>query len=342
MVAEETMQALVKTARGVGNVELRRVPVPEAGPGQVRVAVSATGICGTDMHIFDDEFATCPPVVMGHEVTGVVDQVGAGARHNVLGVRVALETYASTCGTCEYCRSGRVNLCGERRSIGSHVNGGFAEYVVVPENNLHKVDERVVDFAGALYEPLACVAQALCGPSVAAPGDRAVVVGPGAIGLLASQVLRALGAAVTVVGGQGDEARLAAARHLGLAASTSEDLEVPAGGFDVAAECSGSEGGVALALRSVRKAGHWAQIGLVGRKVSLALDEAVLKELCLRSANASTPRSWRCAERLVSSGAVDLNPLVSRAYPIGSWEDAFAYARGRGGVKVVLRPRGDR
>ena len=315
MAAEETMEAVVKTARGVGNVELRQVPVPKAGPGQVRVAVSATGICGTDMHIFDDEFATCPPVVMGHEVTGVVDAVGVGVRRNVLGARVALETYATTCGTCEHCRSGRVNLCGERRSIGSHVDGGFAEYVVVPENNLHGVDDRVGDLAGALYEPLACVAQALCGPSVAAPGDRALVVGPGAIGLLAAQILRAQGADVTVVGGEGDEIRLAAARHLGLAVSKGEDIEVPAGGFDVVAECSGSEGGVALALRSVRKAGHWAQIGLVGRKVSLALDDAVLKELCLRSANASTPRSWRCAERLVSSGAVDLNPLVSRAVP---------------------------
>ena len=105
--------------------------------------------------------------------------------------RVAPETYFFTCETCAACRAGRRNLCLSRRSIGSHVNGGFAPWVLVPATNVHEVHPSVGEHAGALYEPLACVTQCLCDPAVASPGDRALVVGPGAMGNLCAQVLRA-------------------------------------------------------------------------------------------------------------------------------------------------------
>jgi L-iditol 2-dehydrogenase len=240
--ADGTMAALVKTADGPGNVTLREVPVPHAKAGEVRVAVLATGICGTDLHIVDGEWRTAPPVIMGHEISGVIDEVGAGVAHHWLGQRVALETYARTCGTCEHCRGGQPNLCSGRHSIGSQVDGGFASYLAVPLQNAHAVHESVGPMAGALYEPLACVAQALCDPAVASPGDTALVVGPGAIGLLAAQVLRGQGASVSLVGIKSDAARLEVASTLGMLALTQEELEArtPDGGFRVVVECSGT------------------------------------------------------------------------------------------------------
>src|SRR5262245_43767432 len=120
------MVGLQKLAPGAENVALGEVPVPVAGPGQALIEVVATGICGTDLHIIHDEFVSHPPVVMGHEVTGYVREVGAGVDPGWIGRRVAPETYFVTCDLCPRCLEGRRNLCPDRRSIGSHVNGGFA------------------------------------------------------------------------------------------------------------------------------------------------------------------------------------------------------------------------
>ena len=229
-----SMNGLIKRDKGAENVGLGEVPKPSPGPDEVLIAVSATGICGTDLHICDDEFPSIPPVVMGHEVTGRVVEAGAGAE-DWIGRRVSPETYFYTCDRCHACLAGRRNLCPTRKSIGSHVNGGFASYVVVPQRNLHEVHESVGEHAGALYEPLSCVAQCLCDPAVASPGDTALVVGPGAMGILTAQVLRSQGALVTISGTPGDRRRLDIAASLGLTPVLAGDLEsvIPGEGFDL-------------------------------------------------------------------------------------------------------------
>lgn len=337
----ETMTALRKLEPGQGGVRLAEVPVPHAGRGQVRVEVESVGICGTDLHIMVDEFPSAPPVTMGHEVSGRVDEVGEEVEEDQLRRRVALETYYSTCGRCPRCRSGQPNLCADRRSIGSQADGGFARYVVVPLANAHDVDSSVAEPAGALYEPLACVANCLCDPAAVSPGDSALVVGPGAMGLLAAQVLRAQGATVTVVGTPRDTRRLAMATELGFDAVLSEALSaaVPELGFDTVADCSGSAAGVASALLGVRKGGHYVQIGLCGRPVSIDLDAVCLKQLTVTSGFASTPTSWLRAERLVASGLVRLDPLVTGVASLADWEFSFARTQDASEVKLVLDPR---
>ena len=136
-----TMQAVMKTARGEGNVALRELSQPEPGPGQVLLAVRAAGICGTDLHIFHDEYPTQPPVVLGHELAGEVVATGNEVTRVSVRDRVTTETYFHLCGTCRFCRGGQPNLCPERRSIGSGVDGGFAPYVVVPERNVHRLPD---------------------------------------------------------------------------------------------------------------------------------------------------------------------------------------------------------
>ncbi len=336
------MTGLIKRDRGSENVGLGQVPRPVAGTDEVIIEVYAVGICGTDLHIQDDEFPSTPPVVMGHEVSGRVVEAGPGAEDWV-GERVSPETYFYTCDRCPACLAGRRNLCPARRSIGSHVDGGFARYVKVPQRNLHAVHESVGEHAGALYEPLSCVAQCLCDPAVASPGDSALVIGPGAMGILTAQVLRSQGAEVTISGTPGDRQRLDIAESLGLTTVLAADLEsvIPGVGFDVVADASGAERGIDAGLRAIRKGGHYVQVGLTGKPISVDIDLVCLKELVVTSGFASTPRSWHRVEKLIASGAVVLDPLVTDVAPLSAWETSFGRTRKADGLKLMLDPRMD-
>jgi L-iditol 2-dehydrogenase len=328
------VQGLTKLGPGRGNVGLSERPEPRAVAGHVVLEVTAAGICGTDLHIVDDEYPSAPPVTLGHEVSGVVAALGDGVDPSWAGARVVTETYFSTCGTCAYCRSGRINLCLERRSIGSQVDGGFAPLLLVPERCLHRLPDWLDGSAAALIEPLACVCHSLLDPSVVEDGDEVLVVGPGPVGLVAAQVARASGGSVHVRGAARDELRLAAARSLGFETSNAGD----AGLFDVVIECSGAEAGIAFALGSARRGGRYVQIGLTGKPVSVPLDEVCFRELGVTSGNAHTPESWPRALELIEARSVRLEPLVSEVVPLAEWERAFAATRAAAGIKFVLDP----
>ena len=343
------MRAVVKAAPGVGHVELREVADPEPGPGQVLIAVRAAGICGTDLHIWHDEFPTTPPVVMGHEVAGEVVGAGDGVRKVRPGDAVTCETYVHLCGVCRFCRSGRPNLCPERRSIGSAVDGGFAELLVVPERNARPLPPGLDPVAGALTEPLACVVDGALELPKLSPGDVAVVAGPGAIGLLTLQVARAAGATVVVLGTAADAHRLALARDLGAAAALDigqaearpvVDALTGGIGADIVYECSGAGPSAMGLLGLVRRGGQYAQIGLFGKPVSWDLDQVCYKELTVTGSNASVPSAWDTALRLLRSGQVRTRELVSDVYPLEDWEGAFARFERKEGIKLVLAPGG--
>jgi L-iditol 2-dehydrogenase len=330
------MLGLTKLAAGPGNVALAERLERRLDAGEVRILVHAAGICGTDLHIEAGEYAARPPVTMGHELCGVVSEVGAGVSGDWVGERVVSETYFSTCGGCRWCREGRTNLCPERRSIGSFVDGAFASTVVVPERNLHHAPAASTDAAAALTEPLACVCQSLEDPTIVEADDHVLVIGPGAIGLIAAQVARAHGGVVEVRGTARDEVRLALAATLGFSVS---DTPSPDGAYDVVIECSGSGLGIAAALTSARRGGRIVQIGLRGAPVEVPFDEICFRELTVTSGNASTPRSWERALTLLDRGSVELEPLVTEVVPLAEWERAFAASRSATGVKFVLDPR---
>ena len=294
------------------------------------------GICGTDLHIVDGEYQTITPVTMGHEVSGVVAELGDGVDESWLGARVASETYFSTCGRCAHCHAGRINLCLERRSIGTHVDGAFAPRLVVPSTNLHRLPAWLDGHAAALCEPLACVCHSVLEPEPAVgAGDDVLVTGPGPVGLLAAQVARAAGGSVHVRGTPRDDRRLAAARELGFETSTTEETPVDA---DVVIECSGSEAGMAHGLSAARRGARYVQIGLAGKPVSLPFDLVCFHELTITSGFASTPTSWAKALELVTEGRVELAPLLTEVVPLEEWERAFAATRAAEGIKFVLDP----
>lgn len=329
---------LGKLSAGKGNLGIREQIVPAPGPGEALVRVVGTGVCGTDLHIEDDEFPYEAPVTMGHEVTGYVEEVGSVANEPLIGKRVALETYFSYCGVCAHCRGGKPNLCASRRSIGSREDGGFAGWIRVPARNLWELPDQVSERGGALSEPLACVTNCLLDPPVVNAGDRVLVTGPGTMGLLTAQVARAAGGHVRVVGLEGDRARLEVAQSLGFDTLVIDGSTTLDPAPDVVCECSGAGPAATFALEQVRKGGCYVQIGIFGEPVTVPMDEILYKELTVTSGNASTPTSWRRALALLELGQVQLDPLVSEVVPISDWERVFAAVRAGEGVKYVLSP----
>ncbi|MDQ3870999.1 MAG: alcohol dehydrogenase catalytic domain-containing protein [Chloroflexota bacterium] len=341
------MQALRKLSPSATSLSLEEVADPEPRPGEVRIAVTAAGTCGTDLHILAGEYSSRPPVTLGHEIAGVVDAVAGNVDPGWLGALVAPETAAVTCGRCDWCRTARPMLCSERLSIGSGVDGGFARYVVVPAAKLHRLPDWLDDHAAALLEPLACGCNSLFDPGAVQPGDRVVVSGPGPIGLLAAQLARAAGGRVVVVGTSGDGARLRVATQLGFeiravddaADRTALEAEAATRQIDVSIECSGTPAGVRSALAWLRPRGTLVQMGLLAGEVSLPFDGVVTRELTVRAGFGSSPESWLRAVRLVAGHQVELEPLVSEILPLREWPKALTSFERRTGLKTVFDPR---
>lgn len=347
--AGSLMLAVRKLEPGRGKVELREVPEPVAGPGQVVLEVAAAGICGTDLHIFDGEFATTPPVTIGHELAGRIAEVGPGVDAWTTGERVTSETYFYTCGRCIHCRRGRPNLCALRRSIGSKADGAFTRYLVVPAANLHRLPDDLSLEAAALTEPLACVVHGVIDTAQVRAGDDVAITGPGPIGLLALQVAVAAGARVLMLGTAADRSRLEVARRLGAAGTHEVDgagtlvdsLDEAFGnadGADLVIECSGAAPAAATLLDAVAKGGRYCQMGLYGRPVSLDLDQVCYKELTVTGSNATVPTAWPRAIRLLAEGRIDPAGMITHRYPLEQWDDALATVRSKAGVKVLLLP----
>ncbi|HEX9014451.1 MAG TPA: zinc-binding dehydrogenase [Chloroflexota bacterium] len=343
------MQAVVKYAEGPGNVGLREMPEPEVRPGHAIIQVEAAGICGTDLHIQSAEYPCTPPVILGHEFSGTVAETGAGVDAALRGRRVTCMPYFTTCGHCEFCRSDQPNLCAERKSVGSGVNGAFASYVLVPERSIRLLPDSIDFVAGAVTEPLACCVKAVFDKSVVRPGDVAVVTGPGTIGLLAAQVALAWGATVVLAGTAADAPRMALAKRLGIQHTVDVETGTAAGlvkeltggaGAAVAYECSGAAAGARLAIDLLKRRGQYVQIGLFGRRIEWDPDVTVLKEIDIRTTFASTPPAWDVALRLVAEGKVQTRPLVTDLLPLSEWESGFDRFRGKQGIKHVLTPKG--
>lgn len=209
------MQALVKYASGPGAMQVQDMPEPELIPGHVVIQVRATGICGTDLHIQAGEYPVNPPVILGHEFSGVVSAIASDVSGVEIGKNVTSIVYFTTCGKCEFCVTGQWNLCSARKSIGSGVNGAFASYVLVPARNVRPLPENIDFIAGAVIEPLACVAHGVYEKSNLKPGDFVLVLGTGAIGLLTAQMAVAAGANVILAGMTANSERMQLSMKLG-------------------------------------------------------------------------------------------------------------------------------
>jgi len=348
-VAVGTMTALVNYGPEYGAVELRTVPVPAPGPDEVLLRVRAVGVCGSDLHQYHgtQSWRVNWPVTLGHEFCGEIAELGPGVDGWAVGERVACETAARVCGTCALCRTGRYNLCPARRGFGYGVDGAAAQFVAARAALLHRIPANVSWEEAALTEPCCVAANAVLAQSAPRPGDTAVVLGPGPVGLLCTQLLAATGAAhLMVVGLERDRARLELARHYGATRVVVLGAEDPVAvigdlgdglGADLVVDAAGVSAALRTALELVRPAGQITKVGWGREPLGFNLDPLVAKAVTLRGTFSHTWATWERALRLLADGTLDVKPLVN-PYPLERWQEAFARMEHGEIAKAVLIP----
>jgi L-iditol 2-dehydrogenase len=342
------MKALLKFARGEGNVEIREVEEPVCGSGQVKVEVAFCGICGTDLHVLHDTFRSYPPVILGHEFSGTVVEVGRGVRRAAPGDRVTvLGATAVTCGQCLFCRSGRFMFCPNRRGMGHGVNGAFTRFAVVRDDQVYRVPQGLTMEEAALSEPFAAAVQAVTEITQLRIGDIALISGPGPIGLLCLKLLAAEGVKTIVAGTGSDGARLECARRIGAAAvietGTQSFLdavreETGGAGVDVAFECAGHPDSVRNSIDAVRPLGRYTQVAICGREIPFPIDAVLYKQLTVAGSLCYTERTWDRMMKIFAQGKVRLTDLISAKLPLSEWPAGFELCMQKKGLKVLLYP----
>jgi L-iditol 2-dehydrogenase len=343
------VRGLMKTARGFGNLELRKLDDPKPKRDEVLIEVAAAGICGTDIHIKHDQAFYTPPVVLGHEYSGTVADVGSDVTSVEIGNHVVSPATAY-CGKCHQCKTGHMNRCTaeDKRILGtSKANGAFAKYLVVPEYIIHKVPQNVSLEAAALAEPFACVVHSVIDKTPICPGDTVVVQGPGTMGLMATQIAKSMGAGkVIVTGVTSDKWRFDIAKKIGadmtidvLAGSDPVDLvraETDGCGADAVIEASGACVACTQALDFVKVAGHVTLLGVRGQPANIDLDPIITKELTMSGTWGTLPSSWVTTLRLMSSGKVDVSPLITHRISLSEWEKGFELMESQKAIKVLF------
>lgn len=343
----DLMKAFVKLERKHGAVELKEVPRPVPTGDQVLIKVFATAICGSDLHAYEYppgyEFMNIP-VTLGHEYGGIVAAVGEMVTKVQVGARVMGESN-QYCGKCENCHKGRTNICMGSKMTGLHLDGGMAEYIIVPERIVHFIPEGVSFAEAALAQPCAVSFHAIFDHSDIKPGDDVVVFGPGIVGLMAAKGAQIIGASrVFVVGTNVDEAtRLPLAKEMGFYPINCETEDIALAiekvsgrkTVDVAVEATGAAAAAQSCLSLVRKGGSITLLGIYSKANEVFFTPLVRNEIQVYTSYTCTWENYEQALKLVAGGQVDLKPLMSK-YPFEQGLQAIADGLAKTAIKPVL------
>ncbi|HET7140969.1 MAG TPA: L-threonine 3-dehydrogenase [Candidatus Limnocylindria bacterium] len=344
--ATRTMRALAKMRPGPG-AELIERPVPTPGPGEVLLRMEAASICGTDAHLYNwDPWAAeilKPPIILGHELAGRVAAIGSGVSRVREGDLVGVESHIVD-WTCAQCRAGDMHLCRNLRVIGAHVDGGFAEYAVIPETNAiesNGLDPAVV----ALQEPMGNAVHATFVEPI--EGRTVAITGCGPIGLCTVGIAKAAGAAM-VIATDVEPYRLEIARSMGadMVADAREPdmvqrvLDATGGdGVEVVIEMSGAQAALDSALGMVTRGGRISLLGIFSRPVQMDLSDLVIQK-GIRLYGIYGRRiydTWDRTQALLRGG-LDVSPVLTHRLDLADWERGFDLIASRHAGKVVLLP----
>jgi L-iditol 2-dehydrogenase len=323
---------------------VREIELPGPGPEELLVRVEASGICGTDRHLFHGEFPCRPPVTLGHEFSGIIEGLGSGVSGFSLGERITGDPNIA-CGRCERCHEGRVNLCRNLQAIGIHRDGGMAEYVIVPEKQAFLLPANLNPLHGAFCEPLACCIHGIDVAAVKA-GGSVVVLGGGVIGMLTVQLARIAGAK-TVILATRQKTKRELAIQLGATAvldPSTADFEAElirqtSGGADVVMECAGVIETVEQAPRLARPGGKVVIVGVVsqGLTVTYGPFDLLFREVSILTSFLN-PFTHRRAADMIAGGHVKIDPLISRLVSMAQAPSIIANPPAPGEVKVLIVP----
>ncbi len=343
------MLALSKTADGVGGIALTEHDVPNPGPGEFRLKVAAAGICGTDMQIYHwaPRMARrmALPRILGHEVSGVVEAVGANVTRVALGDHVSLESHIY-CGECVPCKRDRAHLCDATRYPGIDIDGAFASHIAVPESIAWKNPKDLPHEDAAMLEPFGIAVHA-CLEGSGVKDQSVLVNGCGPIGLMAVAASRALGAE-TIIAADPNPLRRAQALKSGADHAfdpTTIDLVAAIAdvtdnvGVDAAIEFSGQPNGFRASIEAVCKGGDFRLVGAPAHPLEIDLTRWLLR--CPRIINIHGRRiweSWEASTRLVQDGAIDLAPIRSHVLPLSEGMRGFDLILKGEALKPILIP----
>lgn len=320
-----------------GRPVVKTVPDPAPAPGEVVLAVDACGICGTDLHIYDGDFAPTPyPLTPGHEFCGEVVAVGEGVTHVRTGQFAAVDP-SLFCGHCDQCGRGRGNLCANWAAIGDTVDGAFAEFVRAPAENVYPLPESVPRNWGTIVEPLSCAVHGLDRLPRSA-GDSVLIYGAGTMGLLLGQLLR--GAAterIDMVDRNPDRLALAGRLVGGAAVTDADELGHPA--WDVVIDATGAVGAIEDGLARVRRGGTFLVFGVAAPEATARFSPfSVYHDELTILGSMAVLHSFGRAVDLLAAGAVDAEAMISHRLPLESYTDAIAQVRAGDGLKIQLSP----
>jgi len=344
------MRALVKTAPGFGHVQLVDMPLPQPADDELLIKVKYCGICGTDLHIHDDEFPNDPPVVMGHEFYG---HVAGGGRSVIdawpLGQPVVGELHTGACLQCHLCVAGHQHICDHKEALGSRHHGAFAEYLTLPAWLAHAAPTAVAPEVAALTEPFAIAGHCLIERGGLSAGiGNVLVTGAATMGLMSTIWAARLGCEQIIVAGTSldEEVRFPLAPAMGATTVVNVQrqslaevvLDLTDGrGADAWIECSGAEAAISSGVSLVKKTGKVVLIGLVGPALaSVPWNQFLYRELDLVGCFSSPPSAWQLALQAAPQEEARLRQLATHILPLSRWSEGFELLRSGRSVKVLL------
>ena len=289
------------------DLRIEEKPLPETAPDRVLIKIFACGVCGTDVHIYEGRIPKKFPYSPGHECCGVVQDVGGNIKHIKVGDRVAVDPNHN-CGSCYYCRRGYPNLCEDLKTQKVKSNGGFAEYVLVPEKIVHKIPDTISFEEATLIETLSCSIHVVEEANIRF-GDVVVIIGGGAMGLILLQLVRQKGAGLIVL-----SEPVEGKRNLALKL-----------GADVVIEAVGTPQTIELAIRLARKSGRIIIFGFAPEreKASFIPFDVLSKELTIMGSWVN-PYTFSRSLDILSAGKIDVKSLVSLNVPLDNIMDGFS------------------
>jgi threonine 3-dehydrogenase len=346
----KTMLAVVKPAAAPGS-EIREVKVPTYGPRDVLVKVKVASICGTDLHIYEwDRWAQGrihPPLIPGHEFCGEVAAYGGEVTSVKEGDFVSAEMHVA-CGKCLQCRTGDAHICQNVKIIGVDTDGAFAEYVVIPESNIWKLDPAIPVEYASILDPLGNAVHTVLAGEIAA--KTVVITGAGPIGLFSLVVARAVGAAeVFVVEVNEHRRRLAKQMHADLALDPSKEdvktilMERTGGlGVDVVLEMAGHPDAIRIAFDVVRRGGRISLLGLTSKPISLNFSEDIIfKGITVQGINGRRMyQTWYQMTALLKAGKLDLHPVITDRMAMKDFSQAMERLKTGAASKILVYPNG--
>jgi threonine 3-dehydrogenase len=338
------MRVLAKLERAPGLV-LTELPVPEIGPNDVLIRIRKTGICGTDVHIWNwDAWAerTIPvPMQVGHEYVGVIEALGAEVRGLKVGDRVSGEGHI-TCGHCRNCRAGRRHLCRNTLGVGVNRPGAFAEFLALPASNAFRIPEGIGDDLAAIFDPFGNATHTAL--SFDLVGEDVLITGAGPIGVMAAAIARHVGARHVVITDL-NEYRLALARQMGAtravnaARESLRDVMAELGmteGFDVGLEMSGAPAALRDMLAFMNHGGKVALLGIPPAETAIDWNHVIFKGLEIRGIyGRQMYETWYKMVAMLQSG-LDISPVITHRFPVVEYRAGFATMLSGDSGKVVL------